>query len=96
METSFACPPSCRFSDSTVQRPAGNQCRCGPPPQQPPPPPQPPLRAISHIGASLPPVLEAKVENFLESFVEPQCGHLVPFQSLDRIRISASFSHFSQ
>jgi hypothetical protein len=43
------------------------------------------------------PVLaEAKVENFLDNFFEPQCGHSVPFQSLERTRISLSCSHFSQ
>jgi hypothetical protein len=41
-------------------------------------------------------VEEAKTENFLESFVEPQCGHLVPFQSLERTRTSLSRSHFPQ
>jgi len=40
--------------------------------------------------------LEAKVENFLASFDEPQWGHFVPFQSLERTRISLSFSHLSQ
>jgi hypothetical protein len=30
------------------------------------------------------------------SLGELQCGHLVPFQLLDRTRISASFPHFSQ
>jgi hypothetical protein len=39
---------------------------------------------------------EAKTESFLERRVEPQLGHLVPFQSLERTRISLSFSHFSQ
>ena len=38
----------------------------------------------------------AKVEKFLEIFVEPQCGHFVPFQSLERTRISLSWSHRSQ
>jgi len=39
---------------------------------------------------------EAKVENFLDNFSEPQCGHLVPCQSLDRTRTSLSRSHFAQ
>jgi hypothetical protein len=39
---------------------------------------------------------EAKTENFFESFTEPQWGHLVPFQSLERTRISLSFSQFEQ
>jgi hypothetical protein len=49
-------------------------------------------------GASLdpPPVLEAKTDSFFESRPEPQYGHFVPFQSLERIRISLSRSHFSQ
>jgi len=51
-----------------------------------------------HEGAGLvaPAVAEAKVENFLDNFSEPQCGHFVPCQSLDRTRISVSFSHLSQ
>ena len=44
----------------------------------------------------LPPALEANTENFLDSFVEPQCGHLVPSQLLERTRSSLSFSHFAQ
>jgi len=49
-------------------------------------------------GASLaaPPAEEAKTESFLVSFVEPQAGHFVPFQSFERTRISLSFPHFSQ
>jgi hypothetical protein len=48
-------------------------------------------------GASpLSPVLEANTENFFESFVEPQCGHLVPSQSVDRTRTSLSLSHLPQ
>jgi hypothetical protein len=39
---------------------------------------------------------EAKTDNFLESFVEPQCGHLAPFHLLERTRISLSRSHFPQ
>ena len=39
---------------------------------------------------------EAKSENFLDSFSEPHCGHLVPFQSLERTRISLSRSHCPQ
>jgi len=51
------------------------------------------------VGAGLgaaPAVAEANVENFLASFIEPQCGHLVPFQSRERTRISLSVSHCSQ
>jgi hypothetical protein len=47
-------------------------------------------------GALLPALAEAKVENFLDSFFEPQCGHSAPFQLLERTRISLSRSHFSQ
>jgi hypothetical protein len=48
-------------------------------------------------GASFaPPVVEANTENFFFSFGEPQCGHLVPFDLLERTRISLSRSHFSQ
>ena len=39
---------------------------------------------------------EANVENFLPSFADPQCGHFVPVQSLERTRISLSRSHFPQ
>jgi hypothetical protein len=56
------------------------------------------LGTLEHDGAPPPPLalLEANVENFFDSFVEPQCGHLVPFQSLECTRISASRSHFPQ
>jgi hypothetical protein len=40
--------------------------------------------------------LEAKVENIFSSWVEPQCGHDVPVQSLERTSISLSCSHFPQ
>jgi hypothetical protein len=50
-----------------------------------------------HAGAALSPATEeANVENFLASLSEPQCGHFVPFQSLERRSISLSLSHFSQ
>jgi hypothetical protein len=50
------------------------------------------------VGASpLPPaVADANTDNLLASFAEPQCGHFVPFQLLERTRISLSLSHFSQ
>ena len=70
------------------------QCRCGPPRPQPQP-----LGFAMQVGASgaVPPaVAEAKIENFFDSFVEPQCGHAVPFQSVERIRSSLSFAHCSQ
>jgi|GEM_PF-3528986 len=49
-------------------------------------------------GGALPvlAVEEAKVENFFASRVEPQCGHFVPSQLLERTRISLSRSHFPQ
>lgn len=47
-------------------------------------------------GVVVPAVAEAKVENFLDSFADPQCGHFVPSQSLERTRISLSLSHFPQ
>jgi len=46
-------------------------------------------------GEALPPAA-AKVENFLDNFFEPQCGHSEFFQSVERIRSSLSFPHFSQ
>jgi hypothetical protein len=51
-----------------------------------------------HVGASppLPAADDAKTESLFASFVEPQCGHFVPFQALERTRISLSLSHFSQ
>jgi hypothetical protein len=45
-------------------------------------------------GDSSPLPAEAKTESFLVSFVEPQLGHFVPFQSFDRTSISFSFPHF--
>jgi hypothetical protein len=52
--------------------------------------------------AQLPPMLasllplEAKTDNFFSRRVDPQWGHFVPFQSLDRTRISLSLPHLSQ
>jgi hypothetical protein len=54
---------------------------------------------LEQVGAALvpvPAVADANTENFFDSFFEPQCGQVVPFQSLDRTRISLSRSHFSQ
>jgi len=49
------------------------------------------------VDGALPPALaEAKVENFFDNFVEPQCGQAASFQSVDRTRTSLSLSHFSQ
>jgi hypothetical protein len=46
--------------------------------------------------ALMPALLEAKVDSFLVSFVEPQRGHLVPFHFAERTRISLSASHRPQ
>ena len=46
--------------------------------------------------SALPPVEDANTDSRLEILVEPQCGHLVPFQRLERTRISLSFWHFWQ
>ena len=43
-----------------------------------------------------PAVLLAKVENFLASFFEPQCGQGVPCHLEERTRISLSLPHCSQ
>ena len=68
---------------------------CFPPPQQPQEP-----EPLPHAAAALEPLVpaeaEANTDNRLESFVEPQCGHLVPRHLLERTRISLSRSHFSQ
>jgi hypothetical protein len=48
-------------------------------------------------GPSLPaPAADANTDSFFESFAEPQCGHLVPFHSFDRTKISLSFSQALQ
>jgi hypothetical protein len=47
-------------------------------------------------SGALSPPLDANTENFLFSFVEPQCGHLVPSQSLERTSTSLSFSQLPQ
>jgi hypothetical protein len=39
---------------------------------------------------------EANVENFFDSFFEPQCGHSEFLQFDERTRISLSHPHFSQ
>ena len=46
------------------------------------------------LGALAP--ADANTDSRLESFVESQCGHLVPFHLLERTSISLSRSHFSQ
>jgi hypothetical protein len=72
-----------------------------PPPQQHPqaPPsaaqaPSPPPQQAS-LPLLLPPV-EANTDSLFVRWTEPQCGHFVPFQSLERTRISLSLSHLSQ
>ena len=49
-------------------------------------------------GASpLPPaVADAKVENFLDNCLDPQCGQGVPSQRLERTSTSLSFSQLAQ
>jgi hypothetical protein len=49
-------------------------------------------------GASaLPPAVDdAKVENFLDNFFEPQCGQGVPSQRLERTSTSLSCSQLAQ
>jgi len=47
-------------------------------------------------GCESPAVEEANTDNFFESLSDPQCGHWVPSQWLERTSTSLSFSHFSQ
>lgn len=47
-------------------------------------------------GAESPATLEAKVENFLDSFFDPQCGQGVPSQRLERTSTSLSLSQLPQ
>jgi hypothetical protein len=42
------------------------------------------------------PPLDAKTESFFSSLVEPQCGHGVPFHSVERTSISLSRSQSLQ
>ena len=80
-----------RSSDAAV----GYQCECGRPVPQRPHEWGVPL----HEGASPPPApatLEANTESFLASFVEPQRGHAVPSQFVDRTRISLSSPQVAQ
>jgi hypothetical protein len=44
----------------------------------------------------LPLAVEANTDSFLVRRTEPQRGHFVPLQSLERTRISLSLSHLSQ
>jgi len=57
--------------------------------------PQPEPSPTQH-GSLLLAVVEAKTDSFFVSRPEPQCGHFVPRQSLDRTRSSLSLSHLSQ
>jgi hypothetical protein len=68
------------------------QCSWQPPPQQ-----WPPLLLLPDDPALAGPALaEANVENFLDNFFEPQCGHSAFFQFVERTRISLSRLHRSQ
>jgi hypothetical protein len=55
-----------------------------------------PVQLGTGAALVLPAVADAKVENFFSSLVEPQRGHFVPSQLLERTRISLSRSHFPQ
>ena len=55
-----------------------------------------PVQLGAGVAVGLPAVAEANVENFFSSLLEPQCGHFVPAQSLERTRTSLSCSHFPQ
>jgi hypothetical protein len=48
---------------------------------------------VDSLDCSVP---EAKTDSFFSRRVEPQCGHFVPAQLLERTSISLSRSHFSQ
>lgn len=69
------------------------QWRCGTPVPQ-----RPQERGLLvQAGASVsPPVLEAKTDSFFSKRTEPQSGHRVPCQSLDRTSSSLSFSQSRQ
>jgi hypothetical protein len=50
-----------------------------------------------HDSPSLsPPPLDANTESFFDNFFDPQCGHSVPSQSVERTSTSLSFPHFPQ
>ncbi len=80
------------FTVLTIQR--SHQCRWG----RPVPHAQQERGVPVQAGASVPALAlaDAKTENFLVSFFEPQCGHADPFQPRDRTKISLSCSHFWQ
>lgn len=77
---------------ATCSRRHESQCECGLPvphiPQD--------LGTPEQDGADSPATLEAKVENFLASLFDPQCGQGVPSQRLERTSTSLSFSQLSQ
>ncbi len=72
---------------------SGSQCECALPVPHNPQERGVPVQAGS---APAPPALDAKTESFFASLVEPQCGHWVPSQRVERTRISLSFRHWSQ
>jgi len=55
-----------------------------------PPPAGAHRRVVPAAGAG-----GGKDGKFLDNFFDPQCGQAVPFQALERTRISLSRSHFS-
>jgi hypothetical protein len=69
------------------------QCECGRPVPHMPQEWGFPVQEGSEAPSAAP---EANTENFLASLGEPQCGHFVPDQSLERTRTSLSLSHFPQ
>jgi hypothetical protein len=70
------------------------QCRCGRPVPHIPQELGVPVHEGAGAESALP--LDANTENFFVSFGEPQSGHLVPFQSLDRTNTSLSCSQLLQ
>ena len=69
------------------------QCECGLPVPHKPQERGCPVQAGS---AGSPATLEAKTESFFTSRVDPQRGHSVPSQLLERTRTSLSAPHLSQ
>jgi hypothetical protein len=57
--------------------------------------PQDPELPLQEAGSEdAPPALEAKMDSFLASLVEPHLGQGVPFHLLERISNSLSAPHF--
>jgi hypothetical protein len=79
--------------DTAAVRPKGwpVQCEWGLPVPHMPQEPGVPVQE-----GSSPLTLEANTESFFASFVEPQCGHWVPSQRVERTSISLSFSQPAQ